>query len=163
MSRDDNGRLSNMTSGETTPIMEERKTIKLERNSPLLKNVANWTPRSRSSDNLEKSSPLIGRKSPLIKMNTEIISDHSHHHDKLIPPTSMHQKDDKMKSPSNESIKSPGFDIHKNLTGNGIMKTPFVPPKPRPWSVLGSSETKTIEFMSDSTKTTPDGIDENGM
>ena len=38
LSREDNigGKLSNLTSGETTPIMEERK-IKLERGSPLLK------------------------------------------------------------------------------------------------------------------------------
>lgn len=39
MSRDENGRLSNVTSGETTPILDERKGIKLIRQSPVMKGV----------------------------------------------------------------------------------------------------------------------------
>lgn len=149
------------TSEETTPILEERKPIKLERNSPLLKNVA-WTPRSRSTDNLEKYSPLVGRKSPLVrKQMTEshaayepashIPNDVQH---RLHPPTT---NSDTKRSPSNDSIKS--FEMENNVAkvGNGIIKTPLVAPKPRPWSVAGN-EGK-CEFTADSSKTTPDAID----
>lgn len=144
MSRDDHNGKNCFTSEETTPILEERKPIKLERNSPLLKGVASWTPRSRSTDNLEKYSPLIGRKSPLIKKQmTEVISSsnndnnasNAHNNDinnqsRLHPPQ---QSETKTRSPSNESIRS--FDMDNNIVkiGNGIIKTPLLPPKPRPW------------------------------
>ncbi len=154
ISREENlgGKKSTMTSGETTPIMEERK-IKLERQSPLLKGVANWTPRSVSSDNLEKCSPTVGRRSPLVKTKTEI-RDHQPHvkfeDSGLIPPT---RESSGKKSPSNESIKAI---YEKQLHGNGV-KTPTLLQKPRPWSVL-SSESKN-DFNNDSTKTTPDALD----
>lgn len=162
MSRDDNGKQC-FTSGETTPILEERKPIKLDRNSPLMKGV-NWTPRSRSTDNLEKYSPLVGRKSPLVKkQNTEssvtdtVIENNS----RLQPPANENEKN-KTRSPSNESIKS--FDMENNIVkvGNGIVKTPFIPPKPRPWSVTGGSVTGNdgkCDFAGDSNKTTPEAID----
>lgn len=147
MSRDDHNGKNCFTSEETTPILEERKPIKLERNSPLLKGVS-WTPRSRSTDNLEKYSPLVGRKSPLIKkqltdaspsMDTsasiQIMHNSTTNHEtnqinRLHPPTP--SSDPKTRSPSNESIKS--FDMDNNVVkvGNGI-KTPLLPPKPRPW------------------------------
>jgi hypothetical protein len=149
ISREDNiaGRFSNVTSGETTPIMEERK-IKIETSSPLLRNVANWTPRSRSSDNLEKFSPVVGRKSPLTKRE-EYAEQNCH---SLNPPT----RDAKMKSPSNESIKN----IFENKQhGNGIIKTPVAIQKPRPWSVMGHESKH--EMGNDST--TPDGIDNGGF
>lgn len=147
------------TSEETTPILEERKPIKIERNSPLLKNVA-WTPRSRSTDNLEKYSPLVGRKSPLVrKQMTESHTTYDPHtpndvHHRLHPPTS---NSDTKRSPSNDSIKS--FEMENNVVKvtNGILKTPLVAPKPRPWSVAGN-EGK-CEFTGDSSKTTPDAID----
>uniref|UniRef100_T1GR26 Uncharacterized protein n=1 Tax=Megaselia scalaris TaxID=36166 RepID=T1GR26_MEGSC len=153
MSRDDNGR---MTSEETTPILEERKPIKLE-NSPLMKGVSTWTTRSRSTDNLEKYSPLVGRKSPLVKMRTE---DKSGGADRLSAP----DRDGKVRSPSNDSIKN-----HLNSgdsvivkPSNGILRTPIVLQKPRPWSVVGSNEPKTNDFSAgtDSSKTTPDKLDE---
>ncbi|KAL5287829.1 crml-1 family protein [Megaselia abdita] len=152
MSRDDNGR---MTSEETTPILEERKPIKLE-NSPLMKGVSTWTTRSRSTDNLEKYSPLVGRKSPLVKMRTE---DKSMGLDRLSAP----DRDGKVRSPSNDSIKN-----HLNSgesvivkPSNGILRTPIVLQKPRPWSVVGSNEPKTNDFSgTDSSKTTPDKLDE---
>lgn len=154
MSRDDNGR---MTSEETTPILEERKPIKLE-NSPLMKGVSTWTTRSRSTDNLEKYSPLVGRKSPLVKMRTE---DKSMGLDRLCAP----DRDGKVRSPSNDSIKN-----HLNSgesvivkPSNGILRTPIVLQKPRPWSVVGSNEPKTNDFIgTDSSKTTPDKLDEGG-
>lgn len=141
MSRDDHNGKNCFTSEETTPILEERKPIKLERNSPMLKGVS-WTPRSRSTDNLEKYSPLVGRKSPLIKkqmtdasLNDTMTHQHATHNSnesnqsRLHPPT---QSDAKTRSPSNESIKS--FDMDNNVVkvGNGV-KTPLLPPKPRPW------------------------------
>lgn len=157
ISREENigGKKSTMTSGETTPIMEERKT-KLERQSPLLKGVANWTPRSMSSDNLEKCSPQGNRKSPLVKAKTEVREQHVKFdesttvHSNLNPSTG---RDSGKKSPSNESIKSI---YDKQHHGNGI-KTPTMLQKPRPWSVLGH-DTKN-DFNNDSTKTTPDALD----
>lgn len=159
ISREENigGKKSTMTSGETTPIMEERK-FKLERQSPLLKGVANWTPRSLSSDNLEKCSPTSNRKSPLVKTKTEqhvTFDETTTHvvHASLNPPA---RESSGKKSPSNESIKAI---YEKQHQGNGI-KTPTMLQKPRPWSVLGH-ESKN-EFNNDSTKTTPDALD-NGM
>lgn len=169
MSRDDHNGKNCFTSEETTPILEERKPIKLDRNSPLLKNAA-WTPRSRSTDNLEKYSPLVGRKSPLIKKQmTEISSNdvllhvnnsmsinnnvHENNHSRLQPPSN----DNKTRSPSNESIKS--FEMENSIVkiGNGVIKTPLLPPKPRPWSVAGN-EGK-CDFTVDSNKTTPEALD----
>lgn len=46
-----------------SPILsDERRTPKLSRNSPLLRGLMTPTPRSRSSDNLEKCSPSLQRK-----------------------------------------------------------------------------------------------------
>lgn len=132
--------------------MEERKT-KLERQSPLLKGVANWTPRSLSSDNLEKCSPGVGRKSPLVKTKTEVREQHVKFEETVYANLPVAPRDSGKKSPSNESIKSI---YEKQLHGNGI-KTPTMMQKPRPWSVLGH-ESKN-EFNNDSTKTTPDALD----
>lgn len=155
MSREDNvgGKKSTRTSGETTPIMEERR-VKLERQSPLLKGVAsaNWTPRSVSSDNLEKGSPGTNRKSPLIKAKTEIRD--THDNSMILHPPN---RDTGKKSPSHESFKNI---YEKNLHGNGI-KTPTMMQKPRPWSVLAND--KNNEYNNDSTKTTPDALDDNGV
>ncbi|KAH8394923.1 hypothetical protein KR222_010980, partial [Zaprionus bogoriensis] len=165
MSRDGNG---HMTSEETTPILEERRPIKLERQSPLLKS-ASWATRSRSTDNLEKYSPLVGRKSPLVKMRTEGAAGS----EEPAPASGLLKagtRDDKMRSPSNDSIKS-----HATVaadasvaakTGNGILRTPIALPKPRPWSVVGSepkanSELVTGNGSADSTKTTPDMLEED--
>jgi leucine-rich repeat-containing protein 16 len=159
ISREENigGKKSTMTSGETTPIMEERK-LKLERQSPLLKGVTNWTPRSVSSDNLEKCSPTVGRRSPLVKTKTEI-RDHQHVkfdespviYANLNPPV---RETSGKKSPSNESIKAI---YEKQLHGNGL-KTPTMLQKPRPRSVFSSDSVKN-DFNSESTKTTPDALD----
>lgn len=150
MSRcDDNGK-NYFTSEETTPVHEERKPIKLDRSSPLLKGVS-WTPRSRSTDNLEKYSPLIGRKSPLIKMQNEQNSDDKLS-ERLHPPV----QNEKIRSPSNDSIKSIETEPSVKTT-NGILNTPILPSKPRPWSVAGN-EGK-CDFSGDTNKTTPDAID----
>ncbi|KAH8261641.1 hypothetical protein KR044_012753 [Drosophila immigrans] len=166
MSRDGNG---HMTSEETTPILEERRPIKLERQSPLLKS-ASWATRSRSTDNLEKYSPLVGRKSPLVKMRTEGGAGN----EEIAAATAMSNsgllkagnRDDKMRSPSSDSIKSHINDGNNIVvkTGNGILRTPIALQKPRPWSVVGSepkSEQLTGNGNVDSTKTTPDVLDED--
>lgn len=151
MSRcDDNGK-NYFTSEETTPVHEERKPIKLDRSSPLLKGVA-WTPRSRSTDNLEKYSPLIGRKSPLIKMQNDQNAEDKLS-ERLHPPA---QNESKIRSPSNDSIKSIETEPSVKAT-NGILNTPILPSKPRPWSVAGN-EGK-CDFSGDTNKTTPDAID----
>lgn len=156
ISREENiGGKSTRTSGETTPIMDERK-VKLERQSPLLKGVSNWTPRSLSSDNLEKFSPLVGRKSPLVKAKTETREQHVNFDETttvVYSNSSITVRDSGKQSPSNESIKN-AYD--KNHHGNGL-KTPTMIQKPRPWSVLGH-ESKN-EFSNDSNKTTPDALD----
>ncbi|XP_058833683.1 F-actin-uncapping protein LRRC16A isoform X4 [Topomyia yanbarensis] len=151
LSRDDGGRFSNVTSGETTPILEERRPIKLERASPLMKNV-NWTSRSRSTDTLEKVSPSVNRKSPLVKNSNEAENDRSN------SGKTSENNATKEKSPSIESVKSQQSELHR--AGNGIMKTPVIAPKPRPWSVLGH-ESKNEFSANDSTKTTPDAIDDD--
>lgn len=78
-------------------------------------------------------------------------------------------RDDKMRSPSSDSIKShatgEGSVIVK--TGNGILRTPIVLQKPRPWSVVGSEPKASGELVTgngnaDSTKTTPDNLEEGG-
>lgn len=134
---------------------------------------ASWATRSRSTDNLEKYSPLVGRKSPLVKMRTEGgpgsgaagAGAEDTANSNLLKATA---RDDKMRSPSSDSIKShatgEGSVIVK--TGNGILRTPIVLQKPRPWSVVGS-EPKSGELITgngngnmDSSKTTPDKLEE---
>lgn len=166
MSRNGN---DHMTSEETTPILEERKPIKLERNSPLLRGAA-WATRSRSTDNLEKYSPLVGRKSPLVKMRTES-GGATDGMDSLPTPAERLLKassgrEDKTRSPSTDSIKShteSSSVIVKN--GNGILRTPIVLQKPRPWSVVGNEPKQTqvsnvTHLGSESSKTTPEKLDE---
>lgn len=171
MSRNGN---DHMTSEETTPILEERRPIKLERNSPLLKGAA-WTTRSRSTDNLEKYSPLVGRKSPLVKMRTEGAAGGANDNvpDSAQPTTQAERllktcsgRENKMRSPSTDSIKSHTDSTTGAKTGNGILRTPINLQKPRPWSVVGS-EPKTAQgtnsvmhTSTDSSKTTPDKLDE---
>lgn len=115
MSRDDTR--NNLTSEETTPILEERKMVK-GCHSPTLKNQ--WTSRSISSDNLEKYSPLAERKSPLIKMKV----DRQEKNDiNLTEENSDHQ------SPSEEST-----------------MTNSISCKNRPWSVVGQ-ESKSLDYL----------------
>ncbi|XP_017061425.1 mucin-5AC isoform X5 [Drosophila ficusphila] len=172
MSRDGNG---HMTSEETTPILEERRPIKLERQSPLLKS-ASWATRSRSTDNLEKYSPLVGRKSPLVKMRTEggPGSGTAGGAEETAAASSnllkANNREDKTRSPSSDSIKShatgEGSVIVK--TGNGILRTPIVLQKPRPWSVVGSEPKASGDLITgngnaDSSKTTPEKVEEDDV
>ncbi|XP_054736455.1 F-actin-uncapping protein LRRC16A isoform X3 [Anastrepha obliqua] len=160
MSRDGNGHL---TSEETTPILEERRPIKLDRQSPLLKGkCATWNTRSRSTDNLEKYSPLIGRKSPLVKLRTECGTA------PMVEETNSvlkaPERENKMRSPSSDSIRShTGGDGISGKATNGIIRTPVKLQKPRPWSVVGSEpKAPATDFQgSDSSKTTPEKLDED--
>ncbi|XP_053687706.1 F-actin-uncapping protein LRRC16A isoform X3 [Sabethes cyaneus] len=153
LSRDEGGRFSNVTSGETTPILEERRPIKLERSSPLFKGV-NWTSRSRSSDNLEKISPSVIKKSSLVKGNNETTLIGKDRCCATVPVSENMPKTEKC--PSNESVLSQHCE---QQTANGSMKTPGITSKPRPWSVLGH-ESKNEFNVNDSIKTTPDNIDD---
>ncbi|XP_059224696.1 F-actin-uncapping protein LRRC16A isoform X6 [Stomoxys calcitrans] len=170
MSRNGN---DHMTSEETTPILEERRPIKLERHSPLLKGAA-WATRSRSTDNLEKYSPLVGRKSPLVKMRTEggNGANDGLPADSSLPTTQAERllkthsgREDKMRSPSSDSIKSHADPSVLAKTGNGILRTPIVLQKPRPWSVVGNEPkvgqgSNSVHSGSDSSKTTPEKLEE---
>lgn len=93
---------------------------------------------------------MVGRKSPLtIKNKKEEGKSTYDDAQKLNAPV----KDASFKSPSNESIKN----IFGDKQGNGTIKTPVAAQKPRPWSVLGHESKH--DFSGDSTKTTPDAID----
>lgn len=120
MSRDDTR--YNLTSEETTPILEERKIVRGGLISPTLKNQ--WTSRSISSDNLEKYSPLAERKSPLIKMKVERHDKNERSDHNLTEENSDHQ------SPSEEST-----------------MTNSVSSKNRPWSVVGGHESKSLDYL----------------
>ncbi|XP_021699947.1 F-actin-uncapping protein LRRC16A isoform X3 [Aedes aegypti] len=151
LSRDDGGRFSNVTSEETTPILEERRIIKLERSSPVMKNV-NWSSRSRSSDNLEKVSASINKKSPLINNYTDNEKKFPDAYSSAIHGTEF----DTDKSPSSESVKSQHSEIQR--PANGVVKTPVSVQKPRPWSVLGH-ESKS-DFVTNDSITPDEGNDE---
>lgn len=80
-------------------------------------------------------------------------------------------RDDKMRSPSSDSIKSHATvaadaSSVSSKTGNGILRTPIALQKPRPWSVVGSEPKANSELVvtgngnADSTKTTPSMLDE---
>lgn len=131
MSRgDENGRFSNVTSGETTPILDERKA-KVSRQSPVSQALLkNWTPRSRSTDNIEQSP---GRKSPMVKYDT------------VDEPHSFISLDGRHLEEVAEFNK---------MNNNGMCRTPV---KPRPWSVVGGEMNKASP--NDSHHTTPDELD----
>ncbi|XP_055620495.1 F-actin-uncapping protein LRRC16A isoform X3 [Toxorhynchites rutilus septentrionalis] len=145
LSRDDGSRFSNVTSGETTPILEERRPINLERASPLMKNVS-WTSRSRSSDNLEKVSPLSARKTTFIK---NVIGNN-----KELSNTSKPVETNSIMNSGSKEISE-----KKIQPGNGVAKVPTTVPKPRPWSVLGHESKNEFDVTNDSTKTTPNADD----
>lgn len=164
------------SSEETTPVLEDRKPIAKPsyQSSPLLKGVA-WTPRSISSDHLEKYSPAaVSQKSPLLKAHTKTSASDIGKVSMAAPASTMgaggieHQQqrvrvsskifnNKNARTPSNESIKSVEADLMLSLK-TGESRTPVLPPKPRPWSVAGN-EGK-CEFASNaSTLTTPEALD----
>lgn len=168
---------SNLTSGETTPVLSDDRKVKLGRSSPLLKGVCGLlepTPRSRSSDNLEKYSPLIGRRSqgdspltasPLAKRVTDespLISRENSNSSICQDLSKYSDKNDiyRKKSPTNGSIsEAPKSPILKSLKDSSNSKSsenvgkittklktalPVSSSKPRPWSM--SSDRKSGEF-----------------
>ncbi|EDW32259.1 GL11537 [Drosophila persimilis] len=130
---------------------------------------ASWATRSRSTDNLEKYSPLVGRKSPLVKMRTEggPGSGAAMEEGATSGLLKAGNRDDKMRSPSSDSIKSHATSGEGSVivkTGNGILRTPIVLQKPRPWSVVGSepkSSDLSLKRYRESNKTTPDKLQED--
>lgn len=71
-------------------------------------------------------------------------------------------REDKTRSPSTDSIKSHTESTSVIVkTGNGILRTPIVLQKPRPWSVVGNEPKQSQNTNStDSSKTTPEKLDE---
>lgn len=161
ISRNDNGQI---TSEETTPILEERSIpVKFEYyssgiggtgcDSPLLEGNNGSiggigapcyvrASRSRSTDNLERYTPIVGRKSPLVKMIIENggaknVSGTVYDNEALIS-----SKTDEVRvlsSPSTDSVRSQTASISG---GKSILRTPIMLPKPRPWSVAAGNENK---------------------
>lgn len=169
---EDNNGKHYFSSEETTPVLEERRTIKYQ-SSPLLKGVA-WTPRSISSDHLEKYSPAIGHKSPLLKSHSKPVTSSDSAGGDIVDKTnnsgigsSINQYDRpkiapkvfaKNRTPSNESIKSVEADLMLSLKSNET-RTPTLPPKPRPWSVAGNEGKCEFTAAIASNLTTPEAID----
>lgn len=139
-------------------LSEGRKTPKPNRASPLLKGLMNPTPRSRSSDNLEKYSPSSSRKasgdaSPLTRRLTG---------DGLIPKDKT-ASSGTMDSSSSSTLSNKPDDA-ESLSQLKLKSTPVIAPKQRPWSMV-TSEAKTGDLLSDGTSpvnssgNTPDSAD----
>ncbi|CAG9816136.1 unnamed protein product [Phaedon cochleariae] len=146
-------------------LSEERRTVKLSRNSPLLRGLMTPTPRSRSSDNLEKFSPSFLRKAAV---------------DSTVSPLTRRLTGDSVASrDSTDSLTvgsggdgSPGGSLGKVVATDGTkdeLKTkicPIVASKPRPWSMVNSdAKSGDSGLLSDgsspnnSTGNTPDSAD----
>uniref|UniRef100_A0AAR5PNY7 CARMIL pleckstrin homology domain-containing protein n=1 Tax=Dendroctonus ponderosae TaxID=77166 RepID=A0AAR5PNY7_DENPD len=158
-----------------SPVLSDgRKTPKLSRNSPLLRGVClglmTPTPRSRSTDNLEKFSPNALRKntgeSPLSRRMTgdSLMSQQSSEGSLATESTFDHSPGSTLsKGLSPDSFRD-SLDTGKHLK---LKPLPAVAQKPRPWSMVTNSEAKTTELslLSDgsspnnSTGNTPDSAE----
>ncbi|KAF7282259.1 hypothetical protein GWI33_002980, partial [Rhynchophorus ferrugineus] len=154
----------------SSPILsEDRKTPKLSRNSPLLRGLMTPTPRSRSTDNLEKCSPSMMRKnagdSPLSRRLTgdSLLSQESSEGSLATESTFDH-------SPSSTLSKRVSPDSFKENSDPSKLKlkpTPAIAQKPRPWSMVNNTESKSadLSLLSDgsspnnSTGNTPDSAE----
>lgn len=112
-------------------LSDGRKTPRTCMNSPQLKGLLTPTPRSRSSDNLEKQSPTVARKatsetaSPLTRRPTG---------DSLLSTGSSEGELGDEKATTPESLKEEG----KPKTAS--LPPPATAPKPRPWSMINNSD-----------------------
>ncbi|XP_068913409.1 F-actin-uncapping protein LRRC16A [Tenebrio molitor] len=139
-----------------SPVLsDDRKTPKMSRNSPLLRGLMTPTPRSRSTDNLEKFSPSFGRRhandcaSPLTRRFTgESVTSHE-------------SSDGSIAGEVNMEGEAGEHDSSRHFK---VMSGPLIAPKPRPWSMV-NSEAKSADLLSDgsspinSTGNTPDSAD----
>lgn len=156
-----------------SPVLsEDRKTPKLSRNSPLLRGLMTPTPRSRSIDNLEKYSPSSLRKntgdSPLSRRLTgdSLISHESSEGSLATESTFDHSPGSTLsKTISPDSFKEETtLDPSKHLK---LKPSPAVSQKPRPWSMVNNTESKSadLSLLSDgsspnnSTGNTPDSAE----
>ncbi|RZB38608.1 hypothetical protein BDFB_010021 [Asbolus verrucosus] len=147
-----------------SPILsDDRKTPKMSRNSPLLRGLMTPTPRSRSTDNLEKFSPSFGRKgandcaSPLSRRFTgESLMSHESSEGSIAGEVNIPLEH----SSSGETDEHDSFKQLK--TKSGLL----IAPKPRPWSMVNSeAKTADLSLLSDgsspvnSTGNTPDSAE----
>ncbi|XP_038121444.1 F-actin-uncapping protein LRRC16A isoform X2 [Culex quinquefasciatus] len=151
LSRDDGGRFSNMSSGEITPVLEDQRSVRLDKVSPLIKN-SYWALRSKSSDNLEKDTPLIKKPSPLAKNNVKNVKEPSTAKAEHIKTTEYSERKDKLQT--SDFFKSLNCDQQDK--GHAIMKA-----KPRPWSVLGH-ESENEFGCNELSNLEDDSIDDDG-
>jgi hypothetical protein len=172
-----------------SPVLsDDRKTPKMSRNSPLLRGLMTPTPRSRSTDNLEKFSPSFGRRhandcaSPLTRRFTgESVTSHESSDGSIAGEVNMEGEAGDVKltlegfklTPkcfSNQTrslvISFEGLSTgeHDSSRHFKMMSGPLIAPKPRPWSMV-NSEAKSADLLSDgsspinSTGNTPDSAD----
>ncbi|CAH1101078.1 unnamed protein product [Psylliodes chrysocephalus] len=153
-------------------LSEDRKTPKLSRNSPLLRGLMTPTPRSRSSDNLEKFSPSSLRKandsaSPLTRRLTgDSIVSRDSSDGSIATECSFDQ------SPGSTLSKGVSSDISKDESEGvksqlkQLKSCPTIAPKPRPWSMVNSEgKSGDLGLLSDgsspnnSTGNTPDSAE----
>nr|XP_022912883.1 F-actin-uncapping protein LRRC16A isoform X2 [Onthophagus taurus] len=164
--------------GFSSPVLnEDRKTPKLSRNSPLFRGVLTPTPRSRSTDNLEKYSPTPSKKSfsqdnasPLTRRLTgdsllsQGSSDGSIATEMNIPVDHSSSSSSITKGLSTDGLKSSN-DETESLKQFKLKSTPTPSTKQRPWSMVSSEQHKSGDLLSDgsspitSTGNTPDSGD----
>ncbi|XP_031826421.1 capping protein regulator and myosin 1 linker 1 leucine rich repeat protein isoform X7 [Nomia melanderi] len=141
--------------------------------SPMLKTLLEPTPRSRSSDNLEKFSPLVGRRSQDYESRKGLTKKSAMDVDKSasqpLPSLKLRSIGFDLRSPTNgsstkntsEASKSPvlkplskGNSSTSDGKSNGALsKTKLTPPatapKPRPWSMATDRKSGEFNLLSD--------------
>ncbi|XP_043261553.1 F-actin-uncapping protein LRRC16A isoform X8 [Colletes gigas] len=141
--------------------------------SPMLKTLLEPAPRSRSSDNLEKFSPLVGRRSQDYESRKSLTKKSAMEVDKSasqpLPSLKLRSTGFDLRSPTNgsntksnsEASKSPvlkpltkGSSSTNDGKSNGVLsKTKLTPPatapKPRPWSMATDRKSGEFNLLSD--------------
>ncbi|XP_054012310.1 F-actin-uncapping protein LRRC16A isoform X7 [Hylaeus anthracinus] len=141
--------------------------------SPMLKTLLEPTPRSRSSDNLEKFSPLVGRRSQDYESRKSLTKKSGMEVDKSasqpLPSLKLRSTGFDLRSPTNgsstksnsEASKSPvlkpstkGCSSTNDGKSNGVLSKskltpPATAPKPRPWSMATDRKSGEFNLLSD--------------
>ncbi|XP_053971814.1 F-actin-uncapping protein LRRC16A isoform X6 [Hylaeus volcanicus] len=141
--------------------------------SPMLKTLLEPTPRSRSSDNLEKFSPLVGRRSQDYESRKSLTKKSAMEVDKSasqpLPSLKLRSTGFDLRSPTNgsstksnsEASKSPvlkpstkGCSSTNDGKSNGVLSKskltpPATAPKPRPWSMATDRKSGEFNLLSD--------------
>ncbi|XP_066256338.1 F-actin-uncapping protein LRRC16A isoform X2 [Euwallacea similis] len=155
-----------------SPVLsDDRKTPKLSRNSPLLRGLMTPTPRSRSSDNLEKGSPTSMRKiagggdSPLSRRLTgDSLASQQSSDGSLATESAF---DHSPGSTLSKTVSPIEEDSVEGLRQLKLKPSPAISQKQRPWSMVTNTDSKStdLSLLSDgsspnnSTGNTPDSAE----